>query len=309
MNSFFNFIKLIFFLRNINYCFSLCSVDEPYNQDGVCVSSCSESDCVLENEIIKTQYLNNIIKIGPKNFHYINIMTTENNDLVYLVSSYPNNNNRILFGITKEGKGYFTLNNEKEKFNKIIIEDSQNVGRYESTIFPVKLLNSNDTYLLSVSKNSQMLELYDLKSSKIYFRYLLEIFKLDNIYQTVGTILPLKNSNKKNYIIGLLSTSYLCRISNCYFSTYQLTKYQLNFFYLIKIEFPEININEIEPIFSLIKVGVSNNAIAYSESCGDQHCSANFNNGTQASNSSIISCYETSSFYIICFYQNVDKKI
>ena len=58
-----------------------------------------------------------------------------------------------------------------------------------------------------------------------------------------------------------------------------------------------------------IKVGVSNNAIAYSESCGDQHCSANFNNGTQASNSSIISCYETSSFYIICFYQNVDKKI
>ena len=307
-NSFSNIIKFLLFLKCINYSFCSCSIDKPFKENGICVSSCSKNDCILENKIIETQYLNNIIKIGPENNHYINIITTENNDLIYLASSYPNDNNRFLFGITKKGEGYFTIKNKKEKFNKIIIEDQETVGRFESVIFPIKLLNGNDEYLLSVSKNNQMMELYDLKTSKIYFRYLIQTFNLYNIYQKVGTILSLKNSGRNNYIIGVLSTEYLCRISNCWGYQYNLEKYQLNFFYLIKIEFSRLNINYNQPLFSMVKIGHSNNVISYSNSCDKQTCSANYNNGTQASDSPIISCYETTSFYLICFYQNIDKK-
>ena len=80
----------------------------PFLSGGVCISSCSLEDlrnetCIIDNEIIKTQWINNIIYISENGFNYINIVTTQNNDLIILNSSYPNSNTRILYGITKEG--------------------------------------------------------------------------------------------------------------------------------------------------------------------------------------------------------------
>ena len=109
----FLFQKIFLFLNILKYCKRYCEDKNlPFLSGGVCISACRLEDlrnetCILDNEIIKTQWINNIIYISENGFNYINMVTTQNNDLIILISSYPNSNTRILYGITKEGIGYF----------------------------------------------------------------------------------------------------------------------------------------------------------------------------------------------------------
>ena len=133
-------IKCFFFLNYINYCIASCPIELPFLKNKICIASClqEDSECILDNEIIKTQYLNNIISIGPPDFHYINVVTSENSGLIFLTSCYPSNimditkyNTRIFFGLTKEGKGYFIQNNKRTTINEIII---QSVSRFSCNV-------------------------------------------------------------------------------------------------------------------------------------------------------------------------------
>ena len=289
----FYILRIIIVFKYINYIVSECPKEMPFLLNGNCIEKCintdNSSECILNNEILKTQYLNNIIDIGTHDYHYINIITTETDDLIYLTSCYPKNNTRILFGLNKKGNGYFTLESKNSKNNILEINDSNKVGRFESQIYMIKLYNSNNDYLLSVGKCNQYIELYDLQNSKIYFRSLEEIFANINIkvntYQEIGTILKLKNSNSNTYIIGFLLTEYSCPFP------------QYNFFYLIRIEFTDLNINDNKPYYQIKRICYSNNSPYVSETCSS--CTNN-----RISNSAIFSCYETTTFYIICFYQN-----
>ena len=191
------YIKIIFIINIINYCNSLCPKDSPFSKNGNCVINCTKEEiksekCLLDNEIIKIQWINNIIQVGPPNYHYISITITKNDDLIYMVSCFPSiniecNNIRYFFGLTKHGKGYFT-NNDNPQYNKIELNDPNNTGRYESEIFPIKLEDSNlddNEYLMSIAKSNQSIELYDLKESKVYFKNLITTFNLTNIHQEV----------------------------------------------------------------------------------------------------------------------------
>ena len=91
---------------------------------------------------------------------------TKNDDLIVLISSYPESKTRIFYGITKEGKGFF--NDEKKYIMDITY--STVMGKYESEIFFVKLsdLSSSKEYLLSFGKTPQLAEIYDLNSKKMY---------------------------------------------------------------------------------------------------------------------------------------------
>jgi len=102
MKPFIFFCNLILFFENVNILISYCPRDTPY-----------------------------IIQVGPPNYHYINLITTENGDLIYSASSYPNNNYRIFFGLNKEGKGYFNKYNRRTEFNTITLNDGNNLGRFE----------------------------------------------------------------------------------------------------------------------------------------------------------------------------------
>ena len=211
----FNIILLLLLLKNCIT--SECNRDKPFLKSNNCESSCTENEinnkeCIIENDIIKAQWLNNIIfNIGEATYCYVNIAISENNDLFYIVSSYPNTNLRMIYAINYQGYGILNADNPK---SIIEINDSDTHGRYESEVFPIKLYESTDDkeYFLSISKSNQNVEIFDLYENKYYFDRILDIFSpLHNIFTSIGAHLklnPSSNDNKNTYIIGILACEY-----------------------------------------------------------------------------------------------------
>ena len=238
----------------------------PFLKEGNCYSSCTSNEikegrCEIKNEIIKIQWMSNIIVIGDDGFRYSSIATSENNYLYFLTSSYPPSTQRIFYILDNEGFG---------SFNEIYInfegEDQNKNGRYESGIFLIKLLteNNNKEYLLSLSKSPQYIELYDFYENKVYFYDNGYTFgHLSGIYNTVWPNVKLYSNNNQNiYLIG-----------------FSANEYDKHYFYIKKVSFSSIDINNNLP----------NCEVTQKIECSE---------------SKSISCYKTNNNYIACFYDS-----
>ena len=148
--------KIFLFLQLLHYClFEKCSNrDRPFLLNNECVQSCEEDDinsntCSLDNEIIKTQYLNNIIYINENKIVYIEIDVSENSNLYYILSTYPKSNTRVFYIINNEGYGLF---NKDNPILKKEVNDNRISGRYESVFFAFQLLSDSDNkeYLINI---------------------------------------------------------------------------------------------------------------------------------------------------------------
>ena len=264
------FFNSIILLLEIKFClFSECERTTPFLKNNICVSSCTTEElntgiCTIDNEIIKTQWLNNIINIGGQNYLYINIETSENENLYCLVSGYPKSNVRIIYILNKEGYGLF---NKTNPFINLTINDPNVKGRYESEISTIKLENDNKEYILSISKTSQFVELYDLYENNIFFNDVSSNFgQSSGIFTVVGPHLKLHSYDNQNiYLFGILGSEY----------TSNNTK---NYFYLIKAKFTYLDISISLPIIDIKKI--------------------------ECSESKIVSCFETKNNFIICFYNS-----
>ena len=262
--------KIFLFLELLNQClFEKCSNREkPFFLNNECVESCEEEDiesdlCTLDNEIIKTQYLNNIIYINELNIVYIEIDVSENNNLYYILSTYPQSNTRVFYIINNEGYGLFEKDNP---ISKIEVNDPRNLGRYESVFFAFQLLSDSDNkeYLINIPKSNQLTEVYDLYSNNIYSKNAENFLDVVNIFSYVGVHLKLKK-NKNTYIIGLSASEF--QNSN-----------QYHYFFIKKGYFTSLDIENNSPIFETQKA--------------------------ETTDAKIVSCYETTNNYIVCFYQN-----
>ena len=209
-----NIVLFIIILSQIYYSVCQnCTREFPLIKDNECVSSCTideinEKGCKVENIIIKTQWLNNIISQGDEDFIYGNVVTSENNNLYYITSRYPSSNLRTIYILDPEGYGYF---NRTNPFINVVIDDPNEKGRYESEIFSIKLLSNNDNkeYLISISKGYQNIEIYDFYEKKIYLNNISETFGiLSYVDRVVGHIKLYSKENKNIYLIGLLSHEY-----------------------------------------------------------------------------------------------------
>ena len=248
------------YLINNNYC-------EAY-----CPANVNEEKCVIQNEIIKTQYLNNIIFIEGLGYAFVNVATSKNNNLYLLSSGYPESNLRNLYLLNNQGYGLLDKNNPM----KIIdVDSSYEVGRFESEIFTFKLYESNDDkeYLISISKAAQYVEIYDFDNNVTYFDFVKKVFgNLENVFTFVGPHLKLKSvekENKNTYLIGILACEYI-------------NGNEIPYFYLKKVNFTSLNIKDHPPSYDTQKINTSK--------------------------SKIVSCYETSKYFIICFFQDPNYK-
>ena len=203
--------NIVFFINLIEYCKSSCPKDSPFLKDEVCLSYCTSEEinnkiCIIDNEIMKTQFINKINYLSGNGYNYLNMAVTKNQDLLVLISSYPESNDRILFGLTNEGRGYF---NEDKKCS-ITINDRTVTGKFESEIFVFKLLDGTKEYLLSFGKTPQYIEFYDIISKKIINYYPINTFfyQLYDVRQLVGAYFKITTNDKNYYLIGLLSTKY-----------------------------------------------------------------------------------------------------
>ena len=270
-------LKLIIFLKVINFCFSSCSKNQPFIKAGNCIEECTleeinNKQCEISNEIIKGQWLNNIIYLGESSCPYINIETSENNDFYAEVSCFPESNIRYFFGLTKEGKGFFKDKNNKEIEFYIMELDSVNkTGRFESEIFSFKLDSNldNKIYLLSYGKSDQFIEIYDFYQNKSYFKRVdRTLISSASVYQISAPHFKMKNSHENIYFLGLLAYGHKER------------KY---FFYLNSVKFQNLYINE-------------NNPVIYKH------------NKIECSPTLMVSCFDTVSNHIVCFIKDVDNK-
>ena len=101
---------LLFFFPKKN-CKISCPIEVPFydNSSNSCVAeNCSETkSCFLNNEIIKTQWLNNIINIEISNMRYVHFASFSNGDMILQGSLYPKSDLRTFLGFKKNGRGFF----------------------------------------------------------------------------------------------------------------------------------------------------------------------------------------------------------
>ena len=166
-------IKNLIFLLVINKVINECSIEEPIyvlNDDKCMAQYCTEEQfktgqCKIDNEIIKTQWLNNIIWIGDKYFRFVNIVTYSNGDMVIETTSSPGNKKRMFYGLKRDGRVFFAKNNSQY----YSIEANEVSIKYESEIFTAKINDNNEKeYIISIGKLEHNTELYDFEEDKIY---------------------------------------------------------------------------------------------------------------------------------------------
>lgn len=117
-----------------------CERNFPIFKEGYCMLEyCTNNEfknqtCILANEIIKTQWLNNIIWIGNNDFKYVNLASNSNGDLIIETTSNPSSPERKFYGLKRDGQPYFKNN---QYINSLIVSDQEGIdnGRFEGEIF------------------------------------------------------------------------------------------------------------------------------------------------------------------------------
>ena len=205
----FIFLSIIF-LTNNN-----CPRENPiFNSElGICTQDyCTEEDfksqkCQINNTIIETQWLNNIININKTNFRYLSFATYSNGDMIFQSNAYPKSNERIFLGFKKNGRSFF--NNNSYFYNMNVIQ-SESFGNFEFENIVIKLnekQNNQKEYLLSLPTNEDSyVEIYDFENNIIYQKMLCDFAQMNyiDLYKNVAISL-LSNNSENYYLFGFIS--------------------------------------------------------------------------------------------------------
>ena len=203
MNTFKYIIYVYIFIINLSTVYSECDRDTPFNRNEICSSNiCSENEeCFIDNKIIKTQWLNNIIVFNEKNFRAGNFAINSEGDMII---EYSKNNTRLFYGLKQNGKYYFKDNNDNEIPTKKVIFNDGN--RFESKNIFISLENDdtiNKQYLFSVSSYISVTELHDFenyKNDNYIVKSTSELFG-NIIFSYSYCLLELPNINDKKYLL------------------------------------------------------------------------------------------------------------
>ena len=214
-------IKIISLLYLINPILAQnCPRELPILKDGNCVLEfCTKREfknkkCVIDNQIVKTQWLNDIIWIGDKNFIYINFANNSNGDMIVETTSYPPSEKRIFYGINWDGNPFFKDNNFFTSCNVIEQEGNPDKGRYEAEIFFIKSTNDNKEYLVSIGKNNQYVEVYNFNNNQVLYQISSSSLFGREVIGLRGAVINLELNEGgiyNSYIIyGFISSSNFC---------------------------------------------------------------------------------------------------
>ena len=253
-----------------------CSKEQPILISGECkLEYCSKEQfdlkkCIINNNIVKTQWINNLIIFGDNPYRYLSYATFSNDDIVLESACYPFQQKRMFYGLKNDGRPFFknkTINKETPFYSKVVGEGNTMT---ESTSAIIKMIDNNNNekeYFLSLSKWSGHAELFDFENDESYAKTIADFTLLTNIKSIKHTFFRLNSENK--YFFGFVS------YHNAENRTY-LQKHSFN------------RLNQFE----------ATNSYTY-ESTDEL--------GTYGYE---ISCYQTASSLIYCFsFDNVDYKL
>ena len=248
-------IKLLYFLLVITYIGAECPRNRPLSLFNICMKTfCSKNDfetnfCKIDNEIIKTQWLKNIILIGYNGCGYVNIETYSNKDLIVeAINLSGTDKKRIFYALKQNGRNFF--GNEADKsdtpFHSMELTESGIEIQYPN-ILNIENENDNKEYLVSISNGLFYEELYDFENNKVFlqssstlfgntisnFKYtpfkissddisytiFASIFKGTNNYFSLYKLKVVSNDSQKNIEIVKKSQNYINQIgdmTSCY---------------------------------------------------------------------------------------------
>ena len=195
---------------------SECTIEQPILKNGNCeLTYCSEEEfssgvCTISNDIIKTQWINNITTFKDYDkMRYNNLAVNYKGDLVLEISTQKSDYKgiRYFYGLKKDGSYLFQDENNQSVPTKIItVKDGDTqIIRYESVTIFISLKNDNNDdkeYLLSIGSNKDsFVELYDLENGNVSYVNTFD-FTSHQIFSTISTIMELKNgeTNLKEYL-------------------------------------------------------------------------------------------------------------
>jgi hypothetical protein len=162
----FIFQTIFIFLIYKKFIKCVCLKDNPIKINGTCnLQFCNESDfksgiCSIDNEIIKTQWLNNFIIFDEYRYRFSYMAINKKGDFILETSPEDLNGVRLFFGLKKNGRYYFKNSNNEEIPTKkiVVLDDNKNnegAMRYESNLFFIKIKNEkleeNKEFLVSIS--------------------------------------------------------------------------------------------------------------------------------------------------------------
>ena len=135
--------KLIAIFEFIQYVKTDCNITHPILKNNKCHSIyCSQQEynssiCIINNSIAKIQWLTNIIPISEVKFRYIHPFFTKNKDFIIQTTSVLGTSKRRYYGLTNEGRYYFTDSKGKETPNYSIDAEGSSedelLYKYEGT--------------------------------------------------------------------------------------------------------------------------------------------------------------------------------
>ena len=263
-----------FFLLSILFHIILsdCEREKPIFKEKNCqLIYCDEDEfsskiCSINNIIIKDQWLTNIIRISDDNFRYINIVFNTKGDMFIETSPISEKSKRIFFGLKKNGRPNFEINENKEETPFYIMNEiDYNLKRHESELINIILNNDENTeFLMSVSVDGYV-EIYDFEKDERKYKSTKEFFGFLPL-----TLINYSVRLKQDNIYYFLFPIYCYDKDNIYGPNY--------YFYLSIYNFKTIDFTD------------SN---SYSHQLSDS---------LLASDQKILSCFTTKSLKIGCFF-------
>ena len=196
-----------------------CDRNSPILKENNCQSIyCTKNEfdnniCKKDNEIIKTQWLNNFINFNEYRYRFTNMVISQEGDLILMTSPEDSNGQRLFFRLTKNGRGYFKNDEGEEIFTKtkqVLDDNNKGAVRYESQIFLMKLKNIEDNssiknkeYLVSISLYKGFMEIYDLNDNNLAFSKI-SIYDFGGylIFSRKGSIIELNDREYFYFFIG-----------------------------------------------------------------------------------------------------------
>ena len=210
------FIWFVFFIFNSIYLKAEeCPKEAPIlNKEKECLlkyctkEEYEKEECKINNKIIETQWINNIIEIGHNKSRYPNFASFQNGDFILSINGYPHSQNKILYGLKNNGRPLFNKESSFYYFNEIN-QSKENEHVFESETEIILLNNKNNNikeYLISIGKDNNYVEIFDFENEIIY-KKLIQNFTENYLISSDSNIFLYLNSNNYNfyYLFGFIT--------------------------------------------------------------------------------------------------------
>ena len=190
-------------------------------------SQFDSGECSVNNAIIKTQWLNDIILLDFNKFRYGSFTINSNGDMIYLCS-VENMKIRLFYWINRDGSFHFVNENgEGIPTKTLLVQNGDSFPkRYESQIISV-LANNNEEYLLSISLWEGSIEYYNLENFDCSFFLSMDFTNYD-IHSYLGNLFEIKNGDTREYLHTFIGQEKTDRSQNNFFLISQKYSFSSN---------------------------------------------------------------------------------